>query len=86
MKTSIQITLSVLATAFILNAPVCHAVTTAQQREQAAINDNNTINNLSGQSDNTQNYTYSDDNNNENQSNDDADNGDSNSNSDDGND
>lgn len=82
MKKSILTTLSVLATGLILISPVCHADTPAQQREQAAINDNNTINDLSDPSESNQ---YASDDNND-QSNDDADNGDSSSNSDDGND
>lgn len=88
MKNPILTTLSVLATSFILFTPICNADTPAQQHEQdeqAAINDNTVMNNLSDPSNVDQNYSPSV-NGNDDANNDDADNGDSSSNSDDGND
>lgn len=83
MKKSILTTLSVLATACLLLSPMSYAETSAQQHEQAAINDNDTINNLSDPSNNDLNIPAAND---DDQNNNDADNGDSSSNSDDGND
>ncbi len=83
MKKSILTTLSVLATACWIISPLCQAETSAQQRDQAVMNDNNTLNNLTDTPDNDSTIPAQND---DDQTNNDADNGDSGSNSDDGND